>query len=805
MTIQPPALIACLAFLLLNSAAVSTSSAQTAFIDASAPLPLVKESLKLGTSRNPAGHEITLNNVTLLRDGKPWLPVMGEFHYSRYPAREWRDELLKMKAGGITVVATYVFWIHHEEVKDQWDWSGDRSLRDFVKTCGEVGLPVIVRAGPWCHGEVRNGGIPDWALPLGRRLRTTDPEFLGLVKALYGQIAEQLKGLQWKEGGPVIGMQFDNEYGGRADYLLALKQIANDAGIDLPIYTRTGWPALSSPMPPGQIVPLYGAYAEGFWDRVLTSMPGKYWFAFVFSPIRSDVSIGTDLLGDRDIPRAEAEASEYPFLSCELGGGMMNSYHRRILIDPRDVESVALVKTGSGSNLPGYYMYHGGMNPQGRLTTLMEAQNTQLTNWNDMPVKNYDFQAPLGSYGQVREHYHGLRKLHLFLADWGGELAPMPAWFPAGEQKKNDTEKLRWSVRTDGNGGFVFINNYQRSLPMPAKKDVQFEVKLGSGTAKFPAEPVTIPADSYFFWPFNMNLNGGKLLYATAQPICRMEQNGTEYLFFGQTQDVPSEFVFDRASTRLEYTNGVLGGAGSLGVINLHPGLEPAIKVRNQEGKSTWIFLFDPKMSNQVWKGTVNGKDRIVVCDAPIVFDEQTVRATAFDGAATDAKFFDAGSFKPLEMPLPAKGPAVKPQLEQIRQAGPVRMIRNGAQRVAEEPSDADFDQAAVWRIKLPTDTDPARDLLLRIHYEGDVARLYLDGKLIADDFYNGREFDLGLKRFGADAYGKELLLKILPLQKDAPIFVAPQAIPKFGDIDSIVRVNSIEVVERTETSARVP
>jgi hypothetical protein len=156
-------------------------------------------------------------------------------------------------------------------------------------------------------------------------------------------------------------------------------------------------------------------------------------------------------------------------------------------------------------------------------------------------------------------------------------------------------------------------------------------------------------------------------------------------------------------------------------------------------------------------------------------------------------------------MPLPAKGPAVKTQLEQIRQAGPVRMIRNGSQRVAEEPSDEDFNQAAVWRIKLPTDGDPERDLLLRIHYEGDVARLYLDGKLVADDFYNGREFDLGLKRFGADAYGKELLLKILPLQKDAPIFIAPQAIPKFGDIDSIVRVNSIEVIERTEVSARVP
>ena len=118
---------------------------------------------------------------------------------------------------------------------------------------------------------------------------------------------------------------------------------------------------------------------------------------------------------------------------------MMNSYHRRILVNPKDAEATTLVKLGSGSTLLGYYMYHGGVNPEGKLTTLMESQATGY--WNDMPVKNYDFQAPLGQYGQIREQYHLLRRLHLFLHEWGPALADMPPFVPDEcPHGKNDFE-----------------------------------------------------------------------------------------------------------------------------------------------------------------------------------------------------------------------------------------------------------------------------------------------------------------------------------------------------------------------------
>src|SRR5579871_5332215 len=95
--------------------------------------------------KSPDGHTLGVNSRYLLLDGKPWFPVMGEFQYSRYPAADWETELLKMKAGGIRIVSTYIFWIHHEEIEGQFDWTGSRNLRRFIQTCQDVGLKTFVR------------------------------------------------------------------------------------------------------------------------------------------------------------------------------------------------------------------------------------------------------------------------------------------------------------------------------------------------------------------------------------------------------------------------------------------------------------------------------------------------------------------------------------------------------------------------------------------------------------------------------------------------------------------------------------
>ena len=128
--------------------------AETFTIDARAPVPAPeRDYLQAGgteaAARSPSGAVLAVNSRHLELDGRPWFPVMGEFHYSRCPSARWEEELLKLKAGGIQIVATYAFWIHHEEVEGAPDWSGDRDLRRFLSLCQRHGLRVWLRIGPW--------------------------------------------------------------------------------------------------------------------------------------------------------------------------------------------------------------------------------------------------------------------------------------------------------------------------------------------------------------------------------------------------------------------------------------------------------------------------------------------------------------------------------------------------------------------------------------------------------------------------------------------------------------------------------
>jgi hypothetical protein len=754
-------------------------------------------------NRSPKYGTVGYDNLTLLRDGKPWLPVMGEFHFSRYPANEWRDELLKMKAGGVTIVSSYVFWIHHEEVRGQWDWSGQRSLRDFVRTCGEVGMPVIVRMGPWCHGEARNGGMPDWADAMPRK-RSTDEAFLAAVRPLYQQIAEQLKGQLWKDGGPVLGVQVDNEYGGAPAYLLALKQMARDAGIDVPIYTRTGWPAPRSPYPYGELLPLFGAYAEGFWDRSLDPMPGNYWQAFTFSTERVDTAIATDIFGQRAATQsadAGAESLTYPYLTCELGGGMETSYHRRITIHPMDVLSIPLTKVGSGLNLPGYYMYHGGTNPEGKTTDMMqETQSRKMAN--DLPYKSYDWQSPLGEFGQARESYHLLRRFHLFLKDFGPELAWMTPTFPPIENAKDNTTDLRYAVRSDGKSGFLFINNYQRGLDMPAKPETRFQFKMPGGTTvQIPQDTaLTVPANSSFLLPFNLSLGapGATLAYATAQPVCRIADGDVLYTIFTQVPGLPAEFALPKGTLKVPdvaKTTQVVNTDTLTILRNANPNGGAAV-FTTAEGKKLGIVLLDDKTSAHVWKGSLAGTEHLFTTTGNLVTDGNALRLTGRKPAD-----FQINAIPPLR--AQARGgvpqlPTLAATFEQVQSPGPLRTIKT--QKVTEGPTSEDFtgDQPAVFQVKLPAalaSLDKNTRVLMRLHYAGDVARIYLGDRLLADDFYNGDTFEFGLWRYPelTETGGGTLIVKILPLQKNAPILLAKW--PDMGGKESIATLEKVELL----------
>lgn len=646
--------------------------------------------------------EVSWDAHSLIIDGQRVTPVMGEIHYSRLPENEWATSIRKMKEGGVTMIATYIFWNHIEEKEGIFNWSGQRDLRHFLELCKAEDMPVVLRVGPFCHGEARCGGIPDWLFSKGVKSRSEDPGFLALVERLYRQVFTQIQGLQWKDGGPVIGCQFDNEYRGHGSYLMALKSIAENVGFDLPFYTRTGWPELRTPVPFGEMIPLYGDYADGFWERSIKPSAGNYYKAFNFKSFRSSTAIASEQIKDQKERITEGDEL-YPYFTCELGGGMMCSYHRRPWIYPEDALSLAIVKLGSGSNLLGYYMYHGGTNPDGD-TYLNETQRTLATNYNDLPVKTYDFQAPLGEFGQAYPHYYSLRPLHLFMHDYGASLAPMETTFPSSQDlAKGEDTSLRWSYRSLGDSAFVFVNNYERLRKLTDKKGVRFKV----GNLTFPSSPITIPSATSCVFP--VNIDG--LRYATAQPIARRDGK----IFLMQIPGVRTEIA-----------------AGGKLLKNVKPlGAERPV--------SENIYLLTPEQAGRLF---LEEKGQAVI-------------------------------------------PDVKPVFVKTAEAGLPRKITIGVNKAAESPEDADFETAAVYRITNLPAPDQRKDIIMNINYRGDVARLYCDGKLIGDNFYNGRPMPYGLWRLPENA--TELELRILPLQPDMPVYFPEEADTTPGEsLDSI-------------------
>ena len=645
--------------------------------------------------------DVSWDAYSLMADGQRVVPAMGEVHYSRIPTDEWEAEIRKMKAGGITIIATYVFWNHIEEQEGVFRWDGQRNLRHFIEICQKEGLPVVLRLGPFCHGEVRNGGIPDWMFSKNCKMRDENPVFLGYVERLYRQIFTQVQGLQWKDGGPVVAAQFDNEYRGRGEYLMALKQMATKIGFNLPFYTRTGWPELATPVPFGEMLPLYGDYADGFWERSIEETAGNYYKAFNFKAFRSSTAIATEQLGEQK-ERLNKGDEQYPYFTCELGGGMMTAYHRRPYLYPEDAYSMAVVKLGSGSNLLGYYMYHGGTNPEG-YTYLNETQRTMATNYNDLPVKTYDFQAPLNEFGQKNPQYYLLRKLHLFMQDWGSILATMEAGFPCKQDiSKGDDSFLRWSYRSRNGSGFIFVNNYERLQNLSTKRNVMLE----ACGVRLPL--LNIPAGCICIFP--VNIDGIK--YATAQLVAKREGK----IYLEQIKGIP-----------------------------------------------TTLAVGDKVLRNL----KVKGPETPVYKNYYLLTSEQAGRLFLEEEARPDIA---------INVPV----------FNKIKEAGPFRTITIGVNKVAEEPTDEDFDEAAVYTVNLPETSREGN--LLNIDYRGDVARLYVDGKLVDDNFYNGRPFQYALWRLPEGC--TQLEIRILPLQKDMPVYF-----PREADITPGEEIRHITII----------
>lgn len=493
---------------------------------------VLRNHLNLGGS-NPQGERIDVNSIYLERGGRPWIGVMGEYHFARDNRDNWYTELCKMRAGGVTTVATYLFWIYHEEIEGEFDFTGDRDVRKFILDAERAGLDVVIRIGPWAHGECRNGGLPDWILNKPYEVRNNNPEYMEKARIWYERIFEQVKGLFYKDGGNIIAIQIENELVDDAEHIAALKKLAQEIGFDAPLWTATGWNSLyGAKLPTQEVLPVFGAYPEAPWADTTEKLPLSVHYAF--NKQRNDCAIGVDLIKAADEDGWRLPLERYPFVTCEIGGGMQVTHHRRPIITGQDIYSLSLCKLGDGNNLIGYYMYKGGTNKIGKLSTLNETKATGYPN--DYTTISYDFQAPISEFGELREQYRLTNMLHMFVNDFGDVLAPMEAVMSENEVNEKNLMSLRYAMRTDGRSGFVFVNHYQRLAHLIDIKDVV----INTGSVVFPK--IDIKGDVSFIMPFNIMLGEHELHYATAQLICRVDNT----YFFAAIPGIAAQFSFDK-------------------------------------------------------------------------------------------------------------------------------------------------------------------------------------------------------------------------------------------------------------------
>lgn len=177
-------------------------------------------------------------------DGKPFKIISGSIHYFRTVPQYWQDRLEKLLAMGCNTVETYIPWNMHEPKKGQFVFNGMLDVVGFVKLAQKLGLYVILRPSPYICAEWEFGGLPAWLLAEdGMRLRVNYEPFVKHIREYYGVLMPMLKPLLIDNGGPVILMQIENEYGyfaTDASYLKAIKELMTEQGIDVPFITSDG-------------------------------------------------------------------------------------------------------------------------------------------------------------------------------------------------------------------------------------------------------------------------------------------------------------------------------------------------------------------------------------------------------------------------------------------------------------------------------------------------------------------------------------------------------------------------------------
>ncbi|GAF64375.1 beta-galactosidase [Bacillus sp. TS-2] len=717
--------------------------------------------------QNVNGDQFQLTNYYFKKNGQPFYGICGEFHFSRYDNQNWEDELIKMKMAGINIVPTYIFWNHHEEVQGEFDWKGNKNVRKFIELCDKHGLYVIIRIGPFCHGEVRNGGMPDWLYGRPFQLRSNDSQYLEFVKVLYQEISKQIQGLLFEDGGPIIGTQIENEHqhagapwemttgssnewvhaGGDGDeHIKVLKQLAQDVGIVTPMYTCTAWGGASAPS--DEVLPLWGGYA--FWPWIFYGDATEH-------PATPEYIYRDFHNNDKDnygfTPNYPAE--NLPYACCEMGGGMTNFYQYRFKLPYESVDAMANIKVAGGCNFVGYYVFHGGQNPTGKKTPFLNESAT--------PKISYDYQAPIGEFGQIRASYRRLKRQHYFYKEVENSFCEMKTTLPNGAEdiEPKDVETPRFAIRSNGESGYLFINNYQDHVKTQKQEDFSLFIELEKESIQLPSQGgLALEKDESCILPFNLDLNGCTLQYATAQFMTSIEVENESYYFFYTPNGLTSEYMIKNSPVATITGTGIeTEEHENHSLVKVINESHNRIDIHLQNGKTLHICTLSDKDSQNFWKFSRKGQDYVFVTEATVLVSEEDVRLEIEDPATVELKVFP-----PLKEETSFKGCTVKKEKQQ-----PGLFETYDLSFKPKQEKVLRTEQVSDSQLKLeilPSAFSDVKELLIKVDYVGDIGYAYIDGELIHDHFYNGGTWEIGLKKHEEKLKTKEIYLYVSPYRE---------------------------------------
>lgn len=322
-------------------------------------------------------HTFSLSKTDFLLDGKPFQIISGEMHPARIPKQYWRHRIQMAKAMGCNTIAAYVFWNYVETSPGIFDFTTEnRNIAQFINICKQEGMWVLLRPGPYVCGEWDFGGLPTYLLKIPDiKLRCLDSRYMLAMTRYVNRLAKEVAPLQCTNGGPILMVQVENEYGSYGNdrrYILTLQKLWLKNGINVPFYT-----------------------ADGATPYMLEAgnVPGA--------------AIGLDPgTSDADFAEAAKENPGVPSFSSETYPGWLTHWKEKYARSTTEdiVKQLAyLLEHKKSFNL---YVVHGGTN-FGFTAGANAFKPTEF----QPDITSYDYDAPINEQGLPTEKYFAIKTL----------------------------------------------------------------------------------------------------------------------------------------------------------------------------------------------------------------------------------------------------------------------------------------------------------------------------------------------------------------------------------------------------------